>query len=126
MLFLNVSPIFVARGIERPSTFLIKAGFSPHSAHFILYGKTRSIRMDHIEKLCKLLICEPSDLFVWHPDKNEIISDTHPIMKLKKQESTESIQHLIADIPFKQIVEIASVIKEKKEETLALKTKKEA
>jgi DNA-binding Xre family transcriptional regulator len=126
MLYLNVAPIFVARAIDRPSTFLIKAGFSAHSAHYILYSKTRSIRLDHIEKLCKLLICEPSDLFVWQPDKNENISDTHPIMKLRKRVAEESIHNLIADIPFKQIVEIAAVIKEKKEEARAPKTKKEA
>jgi hypothetical protein len=39
MLYLNVAPIFVARAIDRPSTFLIKAGFSAHSAHYILHSK---------------------------------------------------------------------------------------
>jgi hypothetical protein len=58
--------------------------------------------------------------------KNENISDTHPIMKLRKRVAEESIHNLIADIPFKQIVEIAAVIKEKKEEARAPKTKKEA
>jgi len=126
MLVLNVGPIFVARGIDRPSTFLIKSGLSPHSANFILYGKTRSIRLDHIEKLCKLLICEPSDLFVWYPDKNEALADTHPINKLKRKVAAESIQHLIADIPFKEIAEIAEALKEEKEKRNTLKTEKEA
>ncbi|WP_316824376.1 helix-turn-helix transcriptional regulator [Pedobacter miscanthi] len=126
MLYLNVVPIFVARGIQNVSTYLIKAGFSPHSAHFILHSKTRSIRLDHIEKLCKLLICEPSDLFAWQPDKDENIPNTHPITRLKKNGVEESINNLIADVPFKQIVEIAAIIKEKKEEALSAKTKKEA
>ncbi|RBQ05365.1 helix-turn-helix domain-containing protein [Pedobacter miscanthi] len=126
MLHLNVGAIFVARGIERPSTFLIKAGFSTHSAHFILNSKTRSIKLDHIEKLCKLLICEPSDLFAWQPDKDETIPDTHPITRLKKNLTQESIRNLIADVSFKQIVEIAALIKERKEEALSAKTKKEA
>ena len=126
MLYLNLGPIFVARGIDRPSTYLVNAGFSAHSAHFLLHGKSRSVRLDHIEKLCKLLICEPNDLFVWYPIKNEIFPDTHPINKLKKTETKESISHLIADIPFKQIVEIAGIIKEKKEETILTKTTKEA
>lgn len=126
MLYLHVAPIFVARGIDRPSTFLIKAGFSTHSAHFILHSKTRSIRLDHIEKLCKLLICEPGDLFAWQPDKNENIPDTHPITRLRRNAAQESIYSLIADVPFKQIVEIAAVIKEKKDEALSAETKKEA
>ena len=126
MLLLHVNPIFEARGIERPFTYLTRAGFTPHSAHYILYGKTRAIKIDHIEKLCKLLVCEPNDLFVWYPDKNEVIADTHPINKLKKQDAGASIHNLIADIPFKQIVEIAVAIKEKKEGALAPETKKEA
>jgi hypothetical protein len=63
---------------------------------------------------------------MWQPDKNENISDTHPITKLRKRVTEESIHNLIADIPFKQIVEIAAVIKEKKEEARAPKTEKEA
>jgi len=126
MLFLNVLSIFSARGIERPSTFLIKAGFSAHSAHYILHGKTRSIRLDHIESLCKLLICEPSDLFTWKPDQNENLPASQPITKLRKHETQQSIQNLITDMPFKQIKEIAAVIKEKKEEAITLKTKNEA
>ncbi|GAA4211148.1 hypothetical protein GCM10022289_39650 [Pedobacter jeongneungensis] len=126
MLILNLIPIFVARGIERPSTYLIKAGFSAHSAHYLLHGKTRSVRLDHIEKLCKLLICEPSDLFVWYPEKNENIPDTHPITRLKKPEINESITNLIADLPFKQLAAVAAAIKEKKEDGLAPQTKKEA
>lgn len=127
MLFLNVKSIFQARGIERPSTFLIKAGFSPHSAHYILHGKTRSIRLDHIESLCKLLICEPSDLFAWLPDQNENLHASQPLAKLRKHKETEeSIHSLITDIPFKQIKEITEVIKEKKEEALTFKTRNEA
>ncbi|WP_175632992.1 helix-turn-helix domain-containing protein [Pedobacter ghigonis] len=123
MLFLNVIPIFTARGIERPHTYLTKAGFTPHSAHYILHGKTRSIRLDHIEKLRKLLICEPADLFVWYPDKNEILNDKHPLKKLIRREEEANIHNLIADIPFKDIAKIAAAIKEQKDDA---ETKKEA
>jgi DNA-binding Xre family transcriptional regulator len=126
MLYLNLGPIFVARGIERPSTYLVNAGFSSHSANFLVHGKTRSVRLDHIEKLCKLLICEPSDLFVWYPLKSETFPDTHPITKLKARNTEKSINNLIADIPFKQMEEIVKAIKDRKEEMLAPKTKKEA
>ena len=123
MLFLNVIPIFRARGIERPHTYLIKAGFTPHSAHYILHGKTRSVRLDHIEKLCKLLICEPTDLFAWYPGKNEILIDNHPLKKLIRREEEENIHNLIADVPFKDIAKIAAAIKEQKDDQ---ETKKEA
>ncbi|RQO64233.1 hypothetical protein DBR40_25965 [Pedobacter sp. KBW01] len=123
MLFLNVIPIFIARGIERPHTYLTIAGFTPHPAHYILHGKTRSIRLDHIEKLCKLLICEPADLFVWYLNKNEILSDKHPLKKLIRREEETNIHNLIADVPFKDIAKIAAAIKEQKDDQ---ETKKEA
>ncbi|MBK8628480.1 MAG: hypothetical protein IPN86_23875 [Saprospiraceae bacterium] len=31
MLYLNLAPIFAARGIERPYSYLVKAGFTHHT-----------------------------------------------------------------------------------------------
>lgn len=51
MLSLNLNQIFKARGIERPYTFLVKAGFTPHSANALLNSKTKTFRLDHIENI---------------------------------------------------------------------------
>jgi DNA-binding Xre family transcriptional regulator len=73
MLSLNLIPIFKARAIEKPYSFLVKAGLSPHSATNILNNKTHVFRLDHIELLCRVLVCEPNDLLVWNPDKGQNI-----------------------------------------------------
>ena len=81
MLSLNLIPIFKARAIEKPYSFLVKAGLSPHSATNILNNKTHVFRLDHIELLCRVLICEPNDLLsiknsvdlAWNaPNDNEL------------------------------------------------------
>jgi len=123
MLYLNLGPIFVARGIERPSTYLVNAGFSAHSTHFLLHGKSRSLRLDHIEKLCKLLICEPSDLFIWYAAKNETFPDTHPIHKLRKKRkkaSATSLPIFLSNSSWKSL----RPLKRKRKKCLATKQKR--
>ncbi len=69
MLSLNLKPIFKARGIDRPFTFLVKAGLTSHAANTVLNSTTKSFRLDHIEVLCRTLVCEPNDLLLSTPDK---------------------------------------------------------
>jgi DNA-binding Xre family transcriptional regulator len=109
MLTLNISPIFRARGIERPYTFLVKAGFTPHSANVLLNSKTKVFRLDHIEKLCVILKCEPNDLLAWYPDKNEIIADDHPLTMLKHGESpTIDLKKTLLNMPYSELKSLSS------------------
>jgi DNA-binding Xre family transcriptional regulator len=103
MLSLNLSPIFKARGIERPYTFLVKAGLSPHTATTILNNRTRTFRLDHIELLCKILICDPNDLLLYTPGKDDQLPQHHPLNKLKQTDDPIAIKESIASIPFKQL-----------------------
>ena len=118
MLTLNLYPIFKARGIERPYTFLVKAGFTPHSANVLLNSKTKTFRLDHIEKLCVILKCEPNDLLVWYPDKNEIIADDHPLAKLKHGESpTIDLKKTLLNMPYRELKTLSSKLTEEVKET---------
>ena len=110
MLSFNLAPIFRARGIERPFTFLVKAGFSPHSANLVLNNKTRSFKLDHVELLCKILVCEPNDLLLWSPAKDQQYASDHPLFKLKQQENMESMKQTLATVPYKQLKEITQQI----------------
>ena len=110
MLSLNLSPIFKARGIERPFTYLVKAGMSPHSANTVLNSSSKSFRLDHIELLCRTLVCEPNDLLLWTPDKNMHYANDHPLHKLEQQETTSEMKETFATIPYKQLKEITKQI----------------
>jgi DNA-binding Xre family transcriptional regulator len=103
MFRINLHPIFAARGIDRPYTFLVKAGFTPHSASVILKNP-KEIKLRYIELLCINLNCEPSDLFMWSPDKNHPVAENHPLHNLSTASTTETLLNL----PYKQLKEIAS------------------
>jgi len=109
MLGLNLLPIFKARGIERPYSFLVKAGLTPHTANVLLNSKTKVFRLDHIEKLCLILKCEPSDLLAWYPNKNEIIGEDHPLIKLKHSESSAiDLKATLLNMPYKELKSFSS------------------
>ena len=110
MLSLSLTPIFKARGIERPFSYLVKAGISPRSANTILNGSTRSFRLDHIELLCRILICEPNDLLLWTPNKDLQYSKDHPLFNLPQQDSLIDMKETMATLPYKKLKEITKQI----------------
>ena len=113
LLTLNLTPIFKARGIDKPYTFLVKAGLSPHSANSIINSKTRIFKLDHIELLCSILTCEPNDLLVWTPNKGQLYPENNPLLKLKLDDINQNLQEALASMPFKQLKEITKSIFDK-------------
>jgi DNA-binding Xre family transcriptional regulator len=110
MLSINLTPIFKARGIERPYSFLVNAGFNAHTAHSLLAGTTRAFKLDHIELLCKSLICEPNDLLAFTPNKNEVYLPEHPLLKLKQEDDAGNWTQTLATLPYKQLKKISQQI----------------
>ena len=102
MLRLNLQPVFSARGIERPYTFLVKAGFTPHSANVML-NNPKAVKLHYIELLCMKLNCEPSDLFLWTPDKNSPIAENHPLRNIGGTIDMD----ILLDLPYKQLRNIS-------------------
>ncbi|PWA07329.1 helix-turn-helix domain-containing protein [Flavobacterium psychrotolerans] len=105
MLTLHLTPIFKARRIEKPYTFLVKAGLSPHSATSIINNKGRIFRLDHIELLCDALNCEPNDLLLWIPDSNKNYPENYPLKNLKQPESAEDWQDALSKMTYKELIE---------------------
>ncbi len=110
MLYFNLTPIFKARGIDKPHAFLVKAGISSHSAQNILNSQTRTFRLDHIEVLCRILICEPSDILTYKENPNHKISEDHPLNNLKQSETSKSLKETITTLPYKQLKELTKQI----------------
>lgn len=109
MLTLYLDPIFKARGIERPYTFLVKAGLSPHTASNILNAATRVFRLDHIELLCNVLVCEPNDLLMWTPDAGKKVDKNAPLANLiKTDKDLIDWKDSFASVPYKELKSITS------------------
>lgn len=113
MLSLNLAPIFKERGIEKPYSFLIKAGFSPHTAIRLSGNKASMLSVAHIATLCIILVCEPNDLFQWTPDDKHPLNEDHPLTKLERQETGKNLREIISTMSLKQLQEMAKLMVKK-------------
>ena len=113
MLTYNFDRIFKARGIERPFTYLRKAGFSDNFATKIKNNRVKRLNLELIERLCLELHCTPNDLMEWTPDKNQNVNKEHPINNIKKSEKVVDITKTLNSIPLGKLEEIENLISEK-------------
>lgn len=115
MLRLNVLNVMKMRGILHPYAYLRKNGFSQRVAENLANGNVSQLKLDHIEKLCLLLICEPHDLLVWYPDKERVYPADNPLNKLRKQEDVCNMRQLMAKMPYGELKEVMKEISERKQ-----------
>ena len=76
------------------------------TAHNLLNNKSSSIRFDHLELLCRLLVCEPSDLFIWRPNKQDAIPSNHQLYKLREEAINITIQQTLSTLPYRTLKEV--------------------
>jgi hypothetical protein len=110
MLSLHLHPIFKARGIARPYSFLVKSGFTYHAAANLTSNRYSTINLAYIDKLCILLHCTPNDLLVYTPEPNQILADNHPLKRLSKQDAELNWLDSIKTLPIDQLKEIVKII----------------
>ena len=113
MLKYNFDRIFKARGIERPFTYLRKAGFSDNFATKVKNNKVNRLNLEPMERLCILLRCTPNDLMEWVPDNKQTIDKSHPINIIKKSEKVVDITRTLNSVPLGKLEEIEKLINEK-------------
>lgn len=116
MLIYNLKVLFRERGIERPFSFLVKAGISPATAHNILHNATRTCKLRHIELLCRVLLCEPNDLLVWVPDKGVVYPDDLPLRKLQRKNEGEELVAMLSKMPLDELREVTKIVREREKE----------
>lgn len=124
MLVYNLDRIFRSRSIDKPFSFMKKLGFADSHAHILSKGKTKSMKITTLERLCKALYCTPNDLMEWKSDKNELLSDDHPLHKLQHHGKSIDIISKLQTVPLDKLLEIEKYIenesKEKEQDSLSL------
>ena len=111
MLTLSIKSIFKARGIDKPYSFLVKAGFSNHTATYILNHHVKEVQLRHLEILCRELHCTPNDILIWRPDSNNVVSGDHPLNTLNRGSSVFDLKETMKSIPISQLNEIVGILK---------------
>lgn len=116
MLYLNLHHIFKIRQIERPYTFLVKIGIAPHTATKILSSNVHTMRLNHIELICKALYCEPNDLLVFHQEPNNPLPATHPLLNLLPTNEDTNWQEQLKTMPISQLNKISKMLNQQEEQ----------
>lgn len=102
MITMNLITVCKARGIIYPHAFLVRNGIPANVATRLTSGNHQNIRLEHIEKLCRALTCEPSDLFRFQSHPNESLPKDHPLLKLQNDKEIPDLSNM----PYKQLLEI--------------------
>jgi DNA-binding Xre family transcriptional regulator len=111
MLTFNFTRIFKARGIDKPFSYLVKAGYSDNFATRVVNNRLQRLNLTDVEKLCELLQCTPNDLLEWIPDSKDKTNDTHPLVSIKRSDKMVHLTQVLNAIPLDKISEIESLIK---------------
>ncbi len=112
MLKYNFARVFRARGIERPFSFLKKAGFSDNFSTKIKKNQVKRLELKEVEKLCVLLKCTPNDVLEWVPDTHAEVEETHPLSHMKKPENDVDFVKTLNEIPLGKLEELERILKE--------------
>jgi DNA-binding Xre family transcriptional regulator len=114
MLKFTFDRFFKAKGINKPYTFLIRAGFSENFATKMNNDRVKQINLVQLERLCLTFRCTPNDLFDWHPDKDLHTDEDHPLQKIRKKEKVIDMRNILHSIPMEELEEIEEFISEKR------------
>ena len=110
-IVLHLEPLFIARNIHTPLTFLIKNGISNTSAQKMLNGKSVQLNFRQLTHLCMAFNCAPNDLFAL---RKMDIPNNHALSVLTKYEDN-TLQTLEEWTKSKSIAEIKELLKKLEE-----------
>lgn len=113
MLKYNFDKVFKARSIERPFTYLRKAGFSDNFATKVKNNRVNRLNLDLLERLCLRLNCTPNDFMEWTPSKDENIDNKCALHELKRTDIILDLTRSLNLLSLSKLEEIERIIKEK-------------
>jgi DNA-binding Xre family transcriptional regulator len=111
MLSFNFSRIFKSRGIDKPFSYLVKAGYSDNFATRIVNNRIQRLNLTDVEKLCELFRCTPNDLLEWIPENEDKTNDKHPLISMKRSDKVFQLTQILNSVPLDKLKDIESVIR---------------
>ena len=112
MLIYNFQRVFAARGIDKPTNFLVNHGFPRGIASRMATHNTDKIFLKYLEKACLVLNCTPNDLIEWRPDNKKQDNADTALYALKKEQKGKGAEELLRGLPMSRLEELAKVLRE--------------
>jgi DNA-binding Xre family transcriptional regulator len=110
MIHLFLKPILVARGIDRPYSYLVNAGFSPADARELLNSDISNFTIAQIHKICEALQCSPDEL-LRSSGKIVNMTDTGLLDALKRSSKTSNWLHNLKESSLQELSKLKEVVK---------------
>ncbi len=98
MIVLNIPRIARLKGVQHPVTFLVKHGFSYHTAKKLVAGNMQRIDLRHMDKLCRIFLCVPNDLLDYRPPKDQLKDAPDHLAFLTKEAVPEDIHAILTKL----------------------------
>ena len=114
MLVFNPRRIFALRGVEKPTSFLVKQGIAPSTVIKFMKAQSSMFKISYVEMICVGMNCTPNDLFDWHEDANTKLPENHPLRALERKEKIANIRELLHDMPVEKLSMVENLINELK------------
>lgn len=111
MLYFNFTRLFKARGIQRPFSFMRKAGYSDGFATKIANNRFRQFNLIELERLCETFHCTPNDILEWIPNSKDEDLESHPLKELKRSNSFFDLSKVLSKVPLEKLDSITEIIR---------------
>ena len=115
MLSFNFNRVFKARGINKPFSYLVRAGYSDNFATRIVNNRIKRLDLTDLEKLCELFRCTPNDFLEWIPESKDKTNENHPLISTMRGDKVVELTQLINSVPLEKLMEIENVIRKEME-----------
>ena len=112
MLHFNFTRLFKARGITKPTTYMIRQGFSDKFATRVVHNDFRKLNLDDVQRLCELFVCTPNDMLEWEPGTDKVDSATHPLASLIRNEKVLDLSRTLNSVPLDKLLAIEKLIQD--------------
>ncbi len=110
MLQIDVNRLLKMRGVEFGAVWLSKHGISYKQAVRILSGKTKTVSLDLLYKLCKVFKCTPNELLVYEPRGKAELGFLKPLVR-KATPSPKDVLHGLSQEEVERVLEEMKKIK---------------
>lgn len=94
MFVFQIKEYFMQKGLKASVYSLMKMGIAQKSAYNYLSGKAKSIRPDHLYKMCMYLNCTPKELIRLDLPEDDAGLQNHPLKEWTKRPTAFPLQEL--------------------------------
>ena len=92
MFTLQIRECFLQKGVKPTVTALMRMGIAERSAYNYLNGTAKSIRQEHLYKLCLYLNCTPKELLRVELPEDDVSLENHPLKEWTKKPTAFPLQ----------------------------------